>query len=102
MADLNVRPVVRTAHGLMNSDPQRALATIDEALAEEPNDPQAHYVRGLILAFHLDRPADGRVNLERAYKAVVENQYFVPGAHRAYATCLAALGDTVTARTVLD
>ncbi len=101
MPELILRPAVKKAHEAMERDPHGALVMIDEALVVEPDDVQAHYVRGLILAFHLDRAVEGRAHLQQAYMAVVENGYFVPDAHRAFARCLAALDERTAARAVL-
>lgn len=81
---------------------QHALAMIDAALKTQPDDPQALYVRGQILAFALDRPEDARKDFERAYAAVVREMYFVPDVHLAYAKCLVMLGERAEAREVLD
>lgn len=101
MTELIVRPAVQEAHEAMERDPHAALTIIDKALAAQPDDVQAHYVRGLILAFHLDRAVEARAHLQQAYKAVVENGYFVPDVHRAFARCLAALDERTAARAVL-
>ncbi len=97
-----VSPAVLRAHSEMEKDPHHALALLDEVLADDPDDPQALFIRGQVLAFHLDRPAQARASLEAAYTAVVEEGYFVPGAHRLFAKCLVMLGERKQARQVLD
>jgi tetratricopeptide (TPR) repeat protein len=98
---VDTKPEVKNAHEVMDSDPTKALAMIDRILAESPEDPQAHYVRGQIL-LKLQRPKDALAPLERAYTAVVENGFFVPGAHRLFAYALAELGQYQRAIEVLD
>ena len=99
---LKTKVEVLDADKLRKRDPHAALAIVDRVLADHPDDSQAHYLRGQILAFDLHRPADGLASLERAYDDVVRNSYFVPGAHRAFATCLAELGEHRRAIAVLD
>jgi tetratricopeptide (TPR) repeat protein len=102
MPEAKLRPAVKQAKEIMRQDPRKALTMIDKALAEDPDDPQAHFVKGQILAFHLGRPRDAREHLARTYKAVIENFYMAPGAHRAFAKCLAMLDERDNARRVLD
>ena len=99
---VKLKPAVKKAHALMETDPKRALAEVDRVLGKDPNDPMAHWVRGLALAFHLGKPKEARTPLERAYRAVVENGYFAPDVHTSFAKCLAALGENDEAREVLD
>ncbi|MDP3155425.1 MAG: tetratricopeptide repeat protein [Archangium sp.] len=97
-----VKPAVRRAHFEMEKDPHHALALVDEVLADDPDDPQAHSIRGRILAFHLDRPAQARASLEVAYTTVVNEGFFDPSVHLSFEKCLVMLGERKQARLVLD
>src|SRR6476646_5316615 len=99
---VKLKPAVKKAHARMDRDPKGALADLERVLAKDPDDSMAHWVRGLALAFHLDRPKDARVSLERAYRDVLKNAYFAPEVHTSFAKCLVALGENDAAREVLD
>ena len=99
---IKLKPAVKKAHERMESDPEGALAELDRVLAKDPEDSMAHWARGLVLSFYLDRPKVGRAPLERAYRDVVKNAYFAPDVHLSFAKCLALLGENDEARDVLD
>jgi tetratricopeptide (TPR) repeat protein len=99
---VKLKPAVKKAHEQLEDDPEGALAACDRVLAKDPTDSMAHWVRGLALAFYLDRPKEAHASLERAYRDVVKNFYFAPEVHTSFAKCLSALGEFEAAREVLD